>query len=181
MTVARITMLILLGAICVQMAFFYPQVKRAISAAQPVPARAGMVASHFNGEGEPNGEQTLFQFFGTYAVIVVMSAGLFLGVPLLMGRLPAEYFNLPNGKYWLAPERRAKTLAHLNDRFNWLGVATLSFVLVVMQAVLTANLSQNPVLPGYAVWLPLAAYGAFLMWWIVRLFGTFARIPEGSP
>jgi len=181
MTIARIAMLVLLVAVCLQMAFFYPQITRVVGAAQAVPtARAGTMASHFNAAGEPNGQQTIFQFFGTYALIVVLSAALFLGVPLLMNRMPNEYINLPNRDYWLAPTRRAQTMADINNRFNWLGVATLAFILVIMQVVLGVNLSANPVLPGLAIWLPLGGYVAFLIWWAARLFDSFGRVPDGG-
>jgi hypothetical protein len=181
MTIARIAMFVLLAGVCVQMAFFYPKLAHAVVAAQQVPsARPGMMASHFNAAGEPNGQQTIMQFFETYGLIVILSTALFLGMPLLLNRMPNEYINLPNRDYWLAPSRRAKTMADINNRFNWLGVATLALVLVIMQTVLSVNLSANPELPGLAVWLPLGAYAAFGIWWGVRLFDAYARVPEGG-
>lgn len=178
MTAPRIVLIVLLVAVCVQMAYFYPQITRVVAAAEAVPsARAGKVASHFDATGVPNGQQTIAQFFGTYIAIVVVNAVLFFGVPVLLSRVPPEFVNLPNRDYWLAPARRAQTMARLNDRFNWLGVATVALIIVVMQSVLTANLSGDPRLTGYAVWIPLIAYLAFSIFWIVRLFASFARTP----
>ena len=178
MTPARIVLIVLLAAVCVQMAYFYPQIAHAVAAAQTVPgARAGTMASHFDAAGVPNGQQTIAQFFITYAAIVVLNAALFFGVPVLLRYVPAEFINLPNRDYWLAPERRAQTMARLNDRFNWLGVATVALILIIMQSVLAANLSGDPRLIGYTVWIPLVAYVAFSIFWIVRLFASFARIP----
>lgn len=178
MTAARIALLVLLAAVCVQVAYFYPKIKQSVDAAQAVPgARPGMVASHFNAQGEPNGRQTITQFFTTYTTIIVLEVVLFFGAPLALRYVPAEYVNLPHREYWLAPKRRAQTLADLNRRFNWLGVATVSLVLVVMQWVLSANLSGDQHLPTFAVWIPLIAYLAFALWWTARLYAAFKR-PE---
>jgi hypothetical protein len=176
MTVARIALLVLLALVCVQMAYFYPKIVQVVAAAQSVPsAHGGAVASHFDAAGVPNGHQTISRFFTTYIAIIVLEGALFFGAPALLSYIPSEFINLPNRDYWLAPERRVQTLADLNARFNWLGVATVSLVLVVMQWVLAANLSGDPRLPGFAVWIPLGAYLAFAMWWIVRLFAAFQR------
>ncbi|HEY6357832.1 MAG TPA: hypothetical protein VIX35_06285 [Vicinamibacterales bacterium] len=178
MTVARIALILLLVVVCVQMAYFYPKIVQTVAAAQAVPSpRGGMLASHFNAAGEPNGQQTISQFFTTYITIIVLEVVLFFGAPAALRYVPSEFINLPNRDYWLAPERREQTLADLNTRFNWLGVATVSLVLVVMQWVLTANLSGDPHLPGFAVWIPLGAYLAFSIWWIGRLAAAFRR-PE---
>jgi hypothetical protein len=178
MTVARIVLILLLVAMCVQMAYFYPKIAQAVAAAQAVPSpNGGMLSSHFNAAGEPNGQQTISQFFTTYITIIVLEVALFLGAPGALRYIPSAYINLPYRNYWLAPERRARTLADLNTRFNWLGVATVSLVLVVMQWVLSANLSGDPRLPPFAVWIPLGAYLAFAIWWITQLAAAFRR-PE---
>ena len=134
MTAARIALILLLAAACVQMAYFYPKIVQAVAAAQAVPSpHGGTIASHFNAAGEPNGQQTIYQFFTTYITIIVLEVALFFGAPAALRYIPSQYINLPDRDYWLAPERRAKTLADLNTRFNWLGVATVSLVLIVMQ------------------------------------------------
>lgn len=175
MTVARIALFVLLALVCVQMGYFYPKLAQVVAAAQVIPgSQGGMVASHFNAAGVPNGQQTIVHFFGTYVAVIVMSAVVFFGIPLLLSRVPSDYINLPHRDYWLAPERRAQTMRALNTRFNWLGVATVALILVIMQSVLGANLSSDEHLPGL-VWVPLGAYLAFAMWWIVQLFAAFRR------
>jgi hypothetical protein len=169
-------MLALLVVACLQMAYFYPKIASAVAAAQTVPAaRPGTVVSHFDAAGMPNGQQTASHFFITYVEIIVLEIVLFFGAPALLGYLPSEFINLPNRNYWLAPERRARTLADLNARFNWLGVATIGLILIIMQWVLTANLSGDAHLPLLAVWIPLGAYLIFAGWWIVRMFAAFQR------
>jgi hypothetical protein len=176
MTIARIALIVLLVAACVQMAYFYPKIVQTVAAAQAVPSpHTGTISSHFNPAGEPNGQQTISQFFTTYITIIVLEVVLFFGAPAALRYVPSGLINLPNREYWLAPERRAQTLADLNTRFNWLGVATVALVLVVMQWVLTANLSGDPRLPSFAVWIPLGAYLAFAIWWMVQLAAAFRR------
>src|SRR5271156_6894280 len=72
-----------------------------------------MVASHFGPSGTANGFMARASYVHFMLVLIValpLSLGLLPG--LLVG-LPGVRINLPNRDYWLAPSRRAATIAAL--------------------------------------------------------------------
>jgi len=105
------------------------------------------VASHFDGTGSATG----FMPRQTYEAFTL---ALLLGMPLLAvfgmsrayrrkdGRL-----KLPNGDYWLAPERRERSVAFLLVHAQWFGCLLVLLVCRVHWMVLQANALQPPLLP----------------------------------
>jgi uncharacterized membrane protein len=88
----QIALLILVLVAVVQFTYYYPRLPE-------------MVASHFDGEGRPNGCMPKNEFFKMFAVITALIIGIFLLLPKLIKRVPPSMINLPNKDYWLAPER----------------------------------------------------------------------------
>ena len=80
-----------------------------------LPAR---VASHFDGAGRPNGWMARDGFV-LFQCGLVLTLGALFGIG---GRLlkvtPNGWINLPNKNYWLAPERRAESVAVLGPASN---------------------------------------------------------------
>lgn len=105
-----------------------------------LPAR---VASHFDWAGAPNGWMSRQQFLIVTAVLIVVFVSLFVGVARI-ARLPDEKLNLPNKDYWLAPERRGKTMHLLCEWMRWFLVLTLSVLVLAIVAAVHANLSPVP-------------------------------------
>src|SRR5450432_4328425 len=90
-----------------------------------------VVASHFAAGGAANG----FMPRSTYIVFMLAVTVLVPSLIALSGRLiealPVARINLPNRDHWLAPERRAETLAALSAQsvaFAALLAAFLCFV-----------------------------------------------------
>ncbi len=70
------------------------------------------IPSHFDGNGQIDGEISKATFF---VLIGFVHAFHLVGFPILgnqLKRVPDSLINIPNKEHWLAPERRAKTLAN---------------------------------------------------------------------
>lgn len=134
-----------------------------------------VVASHFDASGAANG----FMSRGVYVAVMVVVCG---GVPLLLamaGRwvqsFPDDLINIPNRSWWLAPERRASSLAFLAARLEWLAVAVAVFLCYAHGLVVLANADG---VPRANTTLLLAGTMAFLVFaaaWILLMFRRFRR------
>jgi hypothetical protein len=81
---------------------------------------------------------------GLYLGLVASLTALFCGLSWLIGRIPIRMINLPRRDYWLAPERRARTLAWIASWGCCFGAATLAFTMFVMRSVALANRHSVP-------------------------------------
>jgi hypothetical protein len=102
------------------------------------------VASHFDGAGRPNAWMSRDAFVRSYLGLVALLTVIFLITTLATARIPDRFVNLPNKSYWLAPERRASTLAWISTWAGAMGTATLLFVMVVMRQVERFNVGGSP-------------------------------------
>ncbi len=159
-----VVIIVLAVVACVQMVHYYPLIL------------ADPMASHFNVAGVPNGWQTKEVFFTSCGVMLALLSAIFLGFPALLYRLPASV-NMPYKEYWLAPERRERTLGELAARFQWLGVFAIVLFDVVIQAVLVANTTPDPRLPTDRVLIPLIIYFVLVLLQIAGLLMMFRRPP----
>ena len=134
-----------------------------------------VVASHFGLGGQADAFMSRGAYLGVMLVAIVVIP---LGVALL-GRwaaaLPDAMVKLPNKAYWLAPERRAATLAPLAARLEWLSVALTAFLSYVHWLVLRANELPAPHLSAAAFAAGLALFVAFALLWAVALWRRFGR------
>jgi uncharacterized membrane protein len=129
------------------------------------------IAIHFDFAGLPNGWSTREQLMVLMTVQFAVFGAL-LGSAQWLERLPDRLISLPNKAYWLAPERRAATLAAVGDGMRWLLLATMTFVAIVMIAALKANLSSPPHLAIHS-WVLLAtplALSLAMVGWLYRRF-----------
>jgi uncharacterized membrane protein len=131
------------------------------------------VASHFNLNGQPNGWSSRVSFFGIYLGSLVIVAGLFWIVPVLLQRSPDHRISLPRRDYWLAPERRRETLSLISRRVLWFGFAIIAFMLCTIQLVIQANLPQGGRLHMPAMWVLLGSVLTFAVVWCAGLLRGF--------
>jgi serine/threonine-protein kinase len=120
---SRTVRAILVALVVVQIAWYWPR----------LPAT---VASHFDGSGRPNGWLSKEMFLAVYVGIVALLAVVFSAVRFI----PTSLWNLPNRDYWLAPERRAATVARFSEEMLWFANATLALVLLTFELAFRANL-----------------------------------------
>jgi hypothetical protein len=137
-----------------------------------------VVASHFGASGAPNAWMPRRAFVAFYALVVVFTAASLLAGVYATKRLPDERINLPNKGYWLAPERRAASLAFLEAFMLWFGAATFLLLFDVFRQVFRMNMGLAPVLEHPQ--LSLAAYAAFTVVWLSALLRRFGRVPTGA-
>jgi len=160
--------------------FFMPLfIALAASGAAFIIATAGdlptQVASHFGRAEEPNAWTPR----DTYVAIMVCTATL---LPLLivtlitwLPRILPGAVNLPNRDYWLASERRERSLATLTD-FGWaLGCLLTLFIVGVHGIVVAANTSVPTQLPDRPFQGLIAGFIAAMCIWTVALCLRFRR------
>jgi hypothetical protein len=111
------------------------------------------------------------------------TSGLFFSlVPLIVAFLPAligarwpQLLNIPNRNYWLAPERRAQTLASVGSRTMLLAAVMIAFMCFTHWLVLEANAAVPMKLAGTPLVIGVGAFSAFVIGWIVALRTRFRR------
>ncbi len=132
------------------------------------------VAIHFDINGLANNwidRSHAVVFFETLAGLPV----LFAVISFLINVLPAWSFNLPNRDYWLAPERRPKTVAWISGHLAWMGCLNAVFLAGIYWLTLQAN-SLKPARLPVNLFLPMV--GVFLAVvgvWILRFHRHFSK------
>lgn len=138
-----------------------------------------VVASHFDAHGVPNGWQTKSAFLGVFVGVTVLAAVVGFGVPRIIAVVPAQLINLPNKRFWLAPEHVGETLEFLNIHFAWFGCAVFLIVILTFDYAIQSNLHPDNPPDVSRMWFILAGFTAFMVVWITRLLRRFLRPPQG--
>ena len=121
------------------------------------------VASHFGGDGRPDGWSSKAGFLWAFWIMFGSMSAMFGAIWFFVPRVPDSLVNLPDKEYWLAPERRARTHEHIRSLILELGVATLIFMAFCQHQVLRFNLGQSERIEYF--W---PAMILLLLWVIVR-------------
>src|SRR6185503_782071 len=80
-----------------------------------------------------------------FTLVFGFALPLFLvGLIYIMRFLPASLMNIPHRAYWLAEERRRKTLAYLSRQSLWLACLSVGFIGGVHYVVVSANRAAWP-------------------------------------
>lgn len=136
------------------------------------------VAVHFAADGSANGFMTRE---GYRQFMIEFGLGVPLGTALIVAILPAlipTRVNLPNKDYWMAPERRAQSLAFLSGHGFWLGCLLLLLMSGVHRLVVAANMgdaAQRLDNGGFA-WT-MGLFGIGMAAWAATLMLCFRRPP----
>jgi uncharacterized membrane protein len=144
------------------------------------PRLPATMASHFDARGIPNGWQPKAAFFAGFLLVTALAALVALIVPRLIASVPAQYINLPNKDYWLAPERREASFEFLQTQMAWFGCALLLMIACAFYFSIQANLAPEPAFDSASFLYVLAAFLLFVMFWLIRLLARFNRPPESN-
>ena len=118
------------------------------------------VASHFGSSGAADSFMSREGYVTFMLVFVVGLPLVMTGAMTLVFRGATTSLNIPNRDYWLAPERRAGTVAFLTRHNLRFGICLAVFLSFVHMLVVQANLRQPPELSNNAIYVGL---GVFLM------------------
>ena len=137
-----------------------------------------VVASHFNRDGEATGWQTKSAFFNVFVAVSVLTVIVGFGIPKIIAVLPAALVNLPNKKYWLAPEHRAETTEFLNAYFAWFACALYLILIFTFDYAVRSNLEpEHPPDPAH-MWYVLSVFVLFTLAWTARLLAKLLQPPR---
>lgn len=134
------------------------------------------VASHFDASGQPDDWMSKSGFLAVYFALLGLLAVLFIGLPLLIRRLPDSMINVPHKKYWLAPERRSTTLDWFARQLYWFGMLFMLFVISLTHQLLRFNLGKSAGLEK-SFWFLLIAYLLITILWSINLILKFRNAP----
>jgi len=135
-----------------------------------------VVASHFGPGGVAN---SFMPRTGYLALMVLLGIGLpAVGVVQfgLVLRRPGARINLPNGAYWLAPERAAATLRFLTEWFAVFPTLVVVLICDVQFLVVRANTVTPVQMDMRQITLALVGFAVATVIWLAALFARFARV-----
>jgi uncharacterized membrane protein len=133
------------------------------------------MASHFNASGAATAWQPKELFFSLYWGVLVLVSVISFGIPHIIESTPAQFINLPYKDYWLAPERRADSMAFFTAQFGWFGCALLLFIVFTFELAIHANFRSRPVMDSSTFFYGLIAFLVFALLLPVRLITRFSR------
>jgi hypothetical protein len=112
--------------------------------------------------------------------VSVLAAVVGFGIPRIIASLPPQLINLPNKRYWLAPESVAETVEFMKIQFAWFGCAVFLIMILTFDYAVQSNLHpRNP--PDVSrMWYILVGFLLFVVVWSVRMFIRFGRPPQDA-
>jgi uncharacterized membrane protein len=147
----------------------------AVQAALAFPQLPERMASHFGPSGTPNGWMPKQSFFVVYAAVIGVAALVGYLVPRSIAKRPLDRINLPNKEHWLAPERRAETLAFFERYFAWYSCVLLLILVLAMGLAIQANFASPPRMATGPIVSVIAGFVVFTMAWVVWMMRHFSN------
>jgi len=136
------------------------------------------VATHFDWEGKPNGWMSKYQYLafieGMGWALPLILEGLFYA----MRYFPNGLINFPGDReYWLAPERRADTLAYVFRQSFWMTSMMIGLVAGLHYLTLQANRLGGAMahVSMSHVFLLVGCFVFGMVTWIAWLYHHFRR------
>ena len=133
------------------------------------------VASHFGSSGAADAFMSRGGYVTFMLVFVVGLPLVMTGIMTLVFRSVTTSLNIPNRDYWLAPERRADTVAFLTRHNMRFGACLAIFLSYVHWLVVQANLRQPAELSNSAIYTGLAVFALTIVAWTAWLWIAFRK------
>lgn len=139
------------------------------------------VASHFAGSGLANGYMSHDGYLAFMLALLVGLAVVIVFLPDWLITAPGARINVPNRDYWLAPERRAATVAMLRGVMLRTGFLLTGILVYVHWLVVAANSLTPPRLDNTWFLAGLVIFVLATLGSVIGLMLRFARIPPSRP
>ena len=134
-------------------AYYYPRLPEA-------------VANHFDFHGKANGFSSKMNHSILMICLQAGLVGFFLVLGLVLKYIPSQLVNMPNGDYWLAPERKDEAIHEMNGGLLGFAIATQLFIVAINHLTTLHNLG-TPAMGWF--WPVFIAYLCFVIGWSVWL------------
>jgi uncharacterized membrane protein len=135
----------------------------------------GTVATHFNFNNEPDGWMTRDRYVLLILTLLIsVPTTISVGICALSQKYP-HLINIPNGDYWLAPERLNESLDFLASHAYRLGRLLIVLMTGLHYIVLVANRTQPPVLLQSWFMAILVGFIFALSIWVMAFYRRFPR------
>ncbi len=132
------------------------------------PAIPETMAIHFSFSGSADSWLSKEMYVYLISGVTLFVLLVFWGVGKMMAKLPDDLINVPNKKYWLAPERREQTIQDLRGDLNIIGAMTMLFLGLISAIVYRANLSEAASLDPGLFWPLLIGYIVLVIGYAIR-------------
>lgn len=135
------------------------------------------VAIHFGLNGNADNwtsRSAMTIFFGAFGVGWPL---FFICLALLTAVIPARFVNLPHREFWLAPERRAETVAYISCQLIWMGCLMVLFQAGIYWLTIQANRATPARLPMNLFLELLAGFLAGVLIWSLVFIRHFMKVP----
>jgi hypothetical protein len=163
----RLAFWLLLGLVLAGAAFI-------VATSGALPSR---VATHFGRGGAADGWMPRQGYTGLMVLLEVLLPLVVFGALGHLPRRAERFLNLPHRDDWLAPERRAGTVASLRGFGAAFGIATALMLIGVHAAVLDANAKSPPQLDETLFVAGLAAFVVIMLATTIAMHRRFRRLP----
>jgi uncharacterized membrane protein len=160
--------------------YFFLLVLGVLQWAHVYPQLPDVMASHFTGQGTPNGWQPKPAFFVMMALVIGVTVVPAFLVPRRLPSMPPDKINLPHKSYWLAPERRQTTFGFFRAQMAWFGCALLFLLLYATSQAIDANLPSVGRFDWQGMWYVLGGFSVFCIGWLIHLLRHFHNVPESE-
>jgi hypothetical protein len=133
------------------------------------------VATRFNFDNEPVGWMMRDRYVLLILALLVSVPGISSGGISALSQKYPHLINIPNGDYWLAPQRLEASLDFLASHAYRLGRLAIVLMTGLHYVVLVANRTEPPMLPG--AWFMAITMGFIfaLIMWVIALYRRFPR------
>lgn len=134
------------------------------------------VATHFGPGGKPDDWMQKSTALLVLAGFQLFFPLLLLSITRLIKKLPSGAINIPNRRYWLAPERREASLRWLQQPMSGIAGSTAVLLIAANHFTYRANLRGGHLEEG-PFFCCLTLYLAVTLWQVIAITRRFGRLP----
>ena len=135
----------------------------------------GRIASHFDGNGTPDGWTSRASFTWSMIAVGLGIPAFVIGIMYSIRFFPAKFLNVPNPTYWRDPKNYKKACDFLFVSSLWFGSAFLIWQIFFSHMIVAANQISPPHLDSGKAILFTIPLLVFTFGWIIVLVMRFFR------